>query len=270
MSEQTRNGNLLFSVAAGTIVLLGASACTSSQETSRAIIATGALAPTAMLETPTAPYDITQDTNPPITVPSTEATAPAPPTTSETPAVIVPEQVSAYQLLSEYTADPERNAILDAVVLQTAEKIVAVSESGELGRFEFYNFDTGDWGGEGWGALQHNSQYGGSESQIIAFVYRNNDGTYDLSKGVQEVSLDANATNKDTPNVSISIRPNGNIETSSYISSDLNTATGELDYGYSVGTQALASEDTLDITTIKSFDDQALADFQTVADDIFN
>lgn len=105
----------------------------------------------------------------------------------------------------EYMQSPERAATIGAAVTKAGERVVAAAESGELGRFAFYNSDTGDWGGEGWGYLQHNPQYGDSDIQVSTTVYRNGDGTYDVSKGIRGVQMSFSGTTneKDLPGVSV-------------------------------------------------------------------
>lgn len=123
--------------------------------------------------------------------PTTEATVssnPAPESTTP----LTPEQ-QAFQEAEAYILSTDRNIALQEAAQTTAAEIVEAAQTGEIGYFDFYNPGTDTWGrgagNEGWGHLQHNPQYGGTESQVIATVYQNADGSFDLSKGVLEVSL---------------------------------------------------------------------------------
>lgn len=85
-----------------------------------------------------------------------------------------------------YALSEQRNAEINEAVTTAGTRIVELAESGEVGYFDFYNFTTGEWGrgagNEGYGVLQHNPQYGGTETQVMVAIYQNGDGSFDLSK----------------------------------------------------------------------------------------
>jgi hypothetical protein len=97
------------------------------------------------------------------------------------------------QVAEAYIASPNRNALLASSAQTAGKRIVTAAKSGEIGYFDFYNPDTNKWGrgrgNEGWGQLQHNPNYGGSPHQIAVDVYQNDDGSFDLTKGVQGVRV---------------------------------------------------------------------------------
>lgn len=85
-----------------------------------------------------------------------------------------------------YSLSEQRNAEINEAVITSGTRIVELAETGEVGYFDFYNFTTGEWGrgagNEGYGVLQHNPQYGGTETQVMVAIYQNNDGSFDLNK----------------------------------------------------------------------------------------
>lgn len=119
--------------------------------------------------------------------------APSTPKPVEVKPTLTPEQ-ERQAALEGYIASEERNTKIDTAVDTLGRRIVRVAESGKIGRFNAYNFETGEWASEnpktsGWVALQHNPQYGGSSAQYSVVVWRTPNGKYDLDKGIIDVKI---------------------------------------------------------------------------------
>jgi hypothetical protein len=113
----------------------------------------------------------------------------------KTPAARIAEPLKRMKMEAspqEYLEGAKRNDAIEAAATNAGERIVAAAKDGKIGRFNFYNFKTEQWGragNPGWGALQHNPQYGGSPNQVSVSVYQDEDGRIDLTKGVQDVKV---------------------------------------------------------------------------------
>jgi hypothetical protein len=104
------------------------------------------------------------------------------------------QQIEAERKATEdamaYADSAERDQRVAREVMVAGNRVVDLAESGEVGYFAFYNPTTYEWGrgtgNEGYGYLQHNPEYGGTETQMIVAVYQNSDGSFDRNsiKGV--------------------------------------------------------------------------------------
>jgi hypothetical protein len=132
-----------------------------------------------------------QEATPKTTVTTVAPTTTRPPETTTTTETVVPT--------NEYMNSPQRNETIEAAVQAAGLDILAAANSQQLGYFDFYNSETGEWQSQvptttGWGSLQHNPQYGGSPEGVSIHVYRLEDGSFDLNRGIQGISLDVNDT----------------------------------------------------------------------------
>jgi hypothetical protein len=114
----------------------------------------------------------------------------------KTPATRVAEPLKRMKMEAsprEYLESAQRNDAIETAAANAGERVVAAAKDGKIGRFNFYNFKTEQWGrgtgNAGWGALQHNPEYGGSPNQVAVSVYQDEDGKIDLTKGVQDVKV---------------------------------------------------------------------------------
>ncbi len=153
-----------------------------------------ALAATALLSACTSSSKESAETPRPVPTASATVEAKSPEQSAIDQAAKAQEKAKAQTEAAEsYLASTERNTTLDNTVQALGKRIIDAAEDKRIGYFDFYNIDTEDWGrgkgNEGWGYLQHNPQYGGSEHQVFATVYQNADGSFNLDKGVQAVSV---------------------------------------------------------------------------------
>ncbi len=249
---------------------------TSLRNKAIAVVAAGAALTLAGCTTESAPAPSS-----PKATSSAENTTPMPSAPTErSSSVAIPTPVEAtksqYDLSREYTQNAERSATISAAVTKAGERIVAAAESGELGRFEFYNYEQDTWNSEGWGYLQHNPQYGDSGVQVSTQVYRSADGTYDLSRGIRDVEISFGGTTneKDLPSVMVMLPPeryDQAWETSSfkyYGADGPKDERGIPDYRYAHGSVQVQL-DEVSVDTLKAEDQQVLTDLQAGMDETF-
>lgn len=111
-----------------------------------------------------------------------------------------PQEIAAARL-TEYAQGPERNKKISAFVQQAGVRVIKLGDKSKIGYFDFYNDEKDNWKSKvpaaanaGWGHLQHNPQYGGSNTQVAITAYRNTKGGYDLNKGVKSFMIDVPGT----------------------------------------------------------------------------
>ena len=169
--------------------------------------------------------------------------------------------LSPSEVNKQYITSEARNSSIQKNVEAAGINIVAALQTGKLGPYDFYNLQSNEWASQnpatsGWGDLQHNPQYGGSAAQVAVMVFRNSDGTFDLSQGIQQLQLSVG----DNPRISFESPKSANLIDPTYPDWDNWEVTITRD-GQTLSINASTLE--WQLADLQNFDSQALDILQT-------